>query len=689
MTKSAAEVAELDAAVDRALGHFQSTQEADGSWHGDYGGPVFLLPTMVIALHIMDKPFDEETNQGFIDYFRHTQNGDGGWPLHTSGASYVYTTAICYVALRLLGIPAEDRDMQRGREWLAQQGGPTRAAPWGKFVLALLNLYDYDGVMPVPPELWLLPKALPIHPARFYCHNRMVYLPMSYLYGIRARMAASPLIKDLRRELYSEPYSDIDWRGTQTDCASPDSYVPLSGVSRVLNRGLNGYERIAVTSLRQRACDFVLDQIRREDDNTSFICIGPVSKVFNMLAWHFAKPGGPQVTAHRRQLPEYMWKNDHGIHMQGYNSSKLWDTTLAAQAIIAARPGPQYGAMLTRVHDYVDGNQVDTDVSDRHICFRNASKGGWPFSDRKHGWPVSDCTAEGLKTVLLLASWAAHPVGEDRLRDAVRFMLRAQNDDGGWPSYEKARAPTWLEALNPSMAFSGIMIDYSYVECTSACIQALHHYRARASDPALAAEIDTAIDRGRNFLLEQQREDGSWFGSWAICFTYGTWFGISGLRAAGLGESDPAIRRAADFLVSRQLPDGGWGETIESCRTGTYHSTGGGQTVMTGWAILGLLQSDLADSEAVRTATRFLCGRQNTDGSWPDESIAGVFNRTCGIHYGNYRQIFGLWALAAARNKRQQMTDDRTARQGVSDEHAQPGSQVDESRQDQVNVGCL
>jgi lanosterol synthase len=56
----------------------------------------------------------------------------------------------------------------------------------------------------------------------------------------------------------------------------------------------------------------------------------------------------------------------------------------------------------------------------------------------------------------------------------------------------------------------------------------------------------------------------------------------------------------------------------------------------------------MADSEQVRAGLRFLQDRQEVDGSWPDETIAGVFNKTCAITYDNYRKIFGLWALAAA-----------------------------------------
>ena len=41
-----------------------------------------------------------------------------------------------------------------------------------------------------------------------------------------------------------------------------------------------------------------------------------------------------------------------------------------------------------------------------------------------------------------------------------------------------------------------------------------------------------------------------------------------------------------------------------------------------------------------------LLKRQAADGSWPRESMVGVFNRTCLINYDNYRHYFPLWAVA-------------------------------------------
>jgi squalene/oxidosqualene cyclase-like protein len=637
-------------AIELALKHLQAAQSPEGSWHGDYGGPIFLLPTLVAATHIIGRPFDTETERDFVAYFRHNQNNDGGWPLHINGESYVYTTALCYVALRLLGLPAEDKDLGRGRTWLLDHGGATHAPPWGKFLLALLNLYDYDGVMPVPPELWLLPQALPMHPCRFWCHSRMVYLPMSYLYGIRAQTSLTPTLNELRREIFCESFETIDWRATQTACAPRDVYTPLSRTYRALNRLLIRYEGVANKTLRHRAKAFVMDQVRQEDANTNYICIGPINKVLNMLCWHFADPHGPHVAVHRQQLSEYLWKGAHGTHMQGYNSSQLWDTAFAVQAICATGRVNAALATVEKAHGYIEKNQVLEDVPQRETYYRDASKGGWPFSDHNHGWPISDCTAEGLKCAIALSPWVQEPIDDQRLGDSVDLILEWQNSDGGWPTYEKARTFSCMEAFNPSLIFADIVVDHSYVECTSACMQALAAYSKMNPGSVYAARIRRAIERGRRFLLKQQRADGSWIGSWGICFTYGTWFGISGLRAAGLAAGSDSIKRAGEFLIAHQLPDGGWGETIESCKRRVYSSCDEGQVVMTAWALLGLTQSELADSEAVRAGTRFLCSRQEPDGGWSDDAIAGVFNRTCAIHYDNYCRIFGLWALAAVES---------------------------------------
>ena len=149
-------------------------------------------------------------------------------------------------------------------------------------------------------------------------------------------------------------------------------------------------------------------------------------------------------------------------------------------------------------------------------------------------------------------------------------------------------------------------------------------------------------------MLGIQRPDGSWEGSWGVCFTYGTWFGVSGLIGTGIPLSHPSVQAAVRFLRGKQRPDGGWSETIESCRQRRYVEGRESHTVMTSCALLSLVAAGQGTSEAVRRGAAWLRGRQTADGRWPPEPIAGVFNRTCAIHYHAYLMLFPVWALAAS-----------------------------------------
>ncbi|MFW5876206.1 MAG: terpene cyclase/mutase family protein [Myxococcota bacterium] len=642
-TARVATVGESDP-VGAALDYLASRQDPGGSWKGDYGGPLFLLPMYVATTHILDRLPEGHERAEIVRYIRNQQNPDGGWGLSVESPSHVFTSVLNYTALRLLGEPAGDPDLDRGRRWFLQHGGAEASASWGKFTLALLDLYDWDGMNPVPPELWMLPYSLPMHPGRLWCHCRMVYMPMSWLYGARATAPRTPVIDELRGELYDEPYDQIDWRSLRNRVADTDCYTPHTPLLRRVNATMGVLEDRIPSALRRRALDHVLDQIRREDENTSYICIGPINKVLNTLCWHFTRPEGEEVRRHVQRLPDYLWQADDGIKMQGYNSSQLWDTGFAAQAIAATGRAHEVPEMVRLAHRYIDETQVREDTPELDKSYRHASKGGWPFSTRAHGWPITDCTAEGIKAAIALEPHVETPIAKERLVDAVDLLLSFQNPGGGWATYERTRGPAWLEKLNPSEVFGDIMIDYPYVECTSASIQALAAFRERY--PGVRdREIAEAIARGKEFIRSVQREDGSWYGSWAVCFTYGTWFGVCGLRAAGLEENHPAIQRACDFLERHQLPDGGWGETLESCRQKRYVHAEEGQAVMTAWALLALAEGGRGGGDAARRGLAYLKQRQQADGSFPAEHTAGVFNRTSAIHYDNYLKVFPLWAM--------------------------------------------
>ncbi|MFH1131326.1 MAG: squalene--hopene cyclase, partial [Pseudomonadota bacterium] len=220
-----------------------SLQGEDGSWRADYGGPMFLLPMYIAACSIAGRKIPDARCEGMKRYFAHVQNSDGSVGLHVQAPGCMFTTALSYVALRLVGVFPEDETATKMRRWIHANGTPLGAASWGKFVLSLLNLYEYSGLNPILPELWLMPRSAPMHPSRLWCHCRQVYLPMAYLYGIKAKKSEDDLIIALRSELYNEDYEKILFE-KKRDFVSPfDNHVPITKEMQVLNRALVGYER--------------------------------------------------------------------------------------------------------------------------------------------------------------------------------------------------------------------------------------------------------------------------------------------------------------------------------------------------------------------------------------------------------------------------------------------------------------
>ena len=205
------------------------------------------------------------------------------------------------------------------------------------------------------------------------------------------------------------------------------------------------------------------------------------------------------------------------------------------------------------------------------------------------------------------------------------------------------------------------MIDYSYVECSMATLTALVEFK-NVFPKHRADDINHAIVKGRKFLKAIQRDDGSWYGNWACCFCYGCWFG---LVTCGEPLDSPSIVKACNFLLKHQRPNGGWGEDFTSCYNRAYTENGmkeygdeGSSVVNTGWALLALAVADCTDVDAIKRGVEYIRKRQLPSGDWPQEGIAGVFNRACGITYTAYRNVFPIWALGRCRATYGDIFDD-------------------------------
>ncbi|PYI01596.1 terpene synthase [Aspergillus sclerotiicarbonarius CBS 121057] len=564
----------------------------------------FLLAGIVIAMYITETEIPPEWKTEIVHYLTSTVNKDGGWGLHSAGNSTVFATSLYYITLRVLGLEPTHSLATKARTRLHALGGAVGVPQWGKVWLALLNLYSWDGVNPIPPEFWLLPDWVPFHPWRWWVQCRVVYLPVSYLYSNKITNPLNPLLTSLRQEIYTSPYEKLIFERYRDYVAPSDLKKPTSSLLRVANKVLRFWEQyIRPDWIAQWANKQVCALIQHEDQNTSYNCLAPVNKAFHMIAvWHSDGANSPRMIRHREKISPYMWMGENGLTCSGTNGVQVWDTAFTIQAMVEVglAMDPELRPSLEKALRFLDISQLREYLADP---YRQPRKGGWPFSTRDNGYVVSDCAAEGLKAVL---------------------MLQKEY------SYERTRASYLLEYANASEVFDRIMVEYPYPECTTAV---------------------KVICRASKYILSEQRPNGGWYGSWGVCFTYASLFAVQRLELVDqTWQTSEPVRRCCKFLLRTQKDDGGWGEHYASCEVEEYVQHEQSQVVNTAWACLALMHARYPFKEPIEKGLKLIMSRQQQNGEWYQEDVEGVFNNTCMIGYPNYKLYFTSWALGRYHN---------------------------------------
>ncbi|KAI0017177.1 terpene synthase [Xylariomycetidae sp. FL0641] len=640
--------------VKNGLAFFEKLQLPSGQWGCEYGGPMFLLPGVVIAWYATKTPIPWYVATEIKNYlFARAHPEDGGWGLHIEGESTVFGISLNYAVLRIVGVDPDHPVMVKARGTLHKLGGVTHAPHWSKFWLSVLGVCKWDIVNPVPPELWLLPDWAPIAPWRWWIHMRQVLLPMCYIWEKKWSCEETDVIRGLRQELFVQPWEEIDWTGNRNTIHPMDNFHPKTWVLNTINSAL---VNIWIPYLRpkflvDRAMDWCSKLVDMEDQNTDYADLAPVSGAMNTVLCYIRDgPDAYSVRRHIERLEDGLWVNKEGLLCNGTNGVQCWDTAFLIQAVVAAglQEDPRWRPMLNKALEFLDDQQIRENCPDQGLCYRQQRKGGWAFSTRDQGYAVCDCVSEGLKSVIYLQKTPGFPqlLDDQRIFDAVDTLLTYQNKSGACSSYEPTRGSEYLEMLNAAEVFGNIMVEYDYVECTTAVIQALSLFKKYWPDYR-AEEIDAFVGRSLHWIKSNQRPDGSWYGNWAICFTYATMFALGALESIGEDYSNSShAKKACDFLISKQRADGGWSESYRSCEKSVYteHQTGS-QVVMTAWALIGLMHGNYPDIECLKKGIKLIMERQQPNGEWKQEAIEGVFNKSCMISYPNYKFTFTMTAL--------------------------------------------
>ncbi|EEC68014.1 hypothetical protein OsI_35817 [Oryza sativa Indica Group] len=386
----------------------------------------------------------------------------------------------------------------------------------------------------------------------------------------------------------------------------------------------------------------------------------------------FVGPITPTILEIREELynipySEIDWKKARDCCAKVYDGCQTWETAFIVQAICSTGLVDEFSTTLEKAYGFLKNSQVLHDLPNGKSFYRHRSKGSWTLSTADNGWSVPDCTGETLQALLGLSKISpklvGDPIKEKSLYDAVDCLLSFSI---ALLEYRPLSDKVFFDSGKIMKKSPSILAYYDYV-CTymnvidntdseglqrvfgtlSLIIQLYPGYRG--------VEIESCIKNAVMFIENKQQNDGSWYakfnaryGTWGICFTYGAFFAIRGLIAAGRNyENSQAIRNGCKFLLSKQLSAGGWGEHYSSSEIEVYVDTGSPHAVNTSLAMLTLLYSGQIerDPTPLYCAAKQLISMQLETGEFPQQEHVGCFNSSLYFNYPNYRNLYPIWAL--------------------------------------------
>ncbi|MCA9264009.1 MAG: hypothetical protein KDA60_09190, partial [Planctomycetales bacterium] len=211
-------------------------------------------------------------------------------------------------------------------------------------------------------------------------------------------------------------------------------------------------------------------------------------------------------------------------------------------------------------------------------------------------------------------------------RRGRRWLLNMQNTDGGWGRFERYGRHSWLaySAWSDSLPTR----DPSSPEVTGAVLESLGRWEFRCGR--------AAIDRAVEFLRRSQHGDGAWRGVWTDNPLYSTWRAIEGLRAVGLPCADTTIDAGVRWILQHQREDGSWGirpdHKPKDDAQPEIPQRSPSSATQTAWALMALLVAGHGGESAAKAGFDFLLQHQNADGGWaatPDLLIRALGTSCC------------------------------------------------------------
>ena len=613
--------------VRRASDYLLSIQHRDGYWWGELTADTTLESDYILLQLFLHPPQDGVWNpptRSLVDKAVRSilarQLPDGGFNIYPQGPAEVSATVKAYFALKVAGMPVDAPELSRARERILSLGGIQAANSYVKINLSLFGLYPRASCPSVPPEMILLPGNFIYQMSSW---TRAIVIPLSIIHACQPQRPV-PAGFDLK-ELFL-PGGRMSYLGGATSLSWRSLFL-------LFDRGLKVWDKFGSKSLRRKA---LLEAERWMLERTQFsdglgAIYPPMMYIVMALDLLGYARNHPTFVEAERQFNALLVDDGERFFFQPC-FSPVWDTAIAAFAVEAGGRAPKEA--LAKTANWLLSKEVRR-RGDWSVKRPATEPSGWYFEFANEFYPDIDDSAMVL--LALAGAQASDPSSQEACtRRALNWLLGMQSKDGGWAAFDVDN--NWHALSEVPFADHNAMLDPTCPDVTGRVLEAL-----------CACGLDrgqTAVQRGVEYLIRTQEQDGSWYGRWGVDYVYGTFLALRGLRAAGESDREAHVLRAAEWLRSIQNADGGWGESCASYDNDCF-TPAGSTASQTAWAVLGLLASGDWRSHSVTSGVEYLLATQRGNGSWNEELATGTgFPKVFYLTYHLYRQSFPLLALA-------------------------------------------
>lgn len=610
--------------LERACEHLVSLQHETGWWKAELQTNVTMDAEDMLLREFLGirNAVDTERSASWI---RSQQRVDGTWSNFYGGPGDLSTTIEAYWALKLAGDSPEAEHMTAAATFIREAGGIEKARVFTHVWLALFGLWSWEMVPALPPEMMLLPPAVPLSLYDFACWARQTVVALSVVMTYRPE--------------HKLPFTLEELHGPEPWSQRPPASRRGAWLAR-LDRFLRIYERHPFGPLRRVALGRAERWIvRRQEADGSWGGIQP-PWVYSLMALKLR--GYPLDHPIMRRgiegIDTFMVESEDGSRRLEACQSPVWDTALSLVALADAGFAEDHDVVM-RGADWLLAEEVRV-RGDWAVRRPRLPPGGWAFEFANVNYPDVDDTAE-VVLALLRARASDEPGKLAALERAARWVEGMQSEGGGWGAFDADNTRTLVREL-PFLDF-GEVIDEPSADVTAHTIEMF---------AVLGLAGSGIVQAGVRWLIDQQERDGSWFGRWGVNHIYGTGAAVPALVAAGIPAGSECIERAVRWIYEHQNEDGGWGEDPRSYDEEKWIGRGPSTASQTAWALLALHAAG-QDSEALWKGIDWLVATQREDGGWDEPQYTGTgFPSDYYINYHLYRLTFPIMALGRCLRSR-------------------------------------